>query len=144
MSFVIIEKNDPGFQNIELYSILKIVEEPCKELDWYIQYIYATGEINEIVGMSMLQFEDKCNNSEYGIKITFEKLKALANAIDDIFDILVIGCKRDRKIKRLPENNYYCTNKDCEVLLSREDSTVWELYSIKKENMVCFERLKKT
>lgn len=142
MNFVEINKSDPSFSRIELIDILKIIEPRSDEFCWAIQFIYAAGEIRNLIGMSMLELEEKCRNSEFGVSIEFAKIKELAVVCNDIIDILIVGCKKGKTISRVFLNKK--CDENCEIVIYREDSTIWELYSFSEEHMQLFQNLKKT
>ena len=139
MKYVNIERTNSSFDGLALGTILRAIHKETEGLVWSIQFIQGVGDISGVVGFRMLELEKRCHMSPHGVIISYEKLLEMAEACDDIVDLLVVGCVDEGSVpKAYREENW---EEKCEVVFLYEDSTIWSLYARDPAVMAIFESL---
>lgn len=141
MKYIEIIKNSDNTPEISLFSILSGIKSFTENIDWFIQHIEATGNVRNIVGMNMLEFEKRCKESLNGISINYDKLIEIAVTCDDIIDILLTGYSKGQEATKAYKDDEW--ESKCEIIVSREDSTLWRLFSKNDDIMKCFTEVSK-
>lgn len=127
MKYFEITKDHINFYNLNLGLILRYIKPYISGYTWSLQWIEGAGNVRDILGINMIELEKKCRSSTNGMIISFEKLNELSLVLDDLIDVLLVGCE-DRK--RIPRAYKVHNWEDmCDIIISREDSSIWQLYS---------------
>ncbi len=140
MKYIEIVRGDARFEHLELKDILLSIKMHVRDISWSVQYIDAVGDITSILGFPMKALEDKCKSSRNGVILPFETLIDLSAACDDIIDVLLVGCKKESDIPKANAEDGWESH--CDIIISREDSTIWELFSTIEEIMQIFNSFK--
>jgi hypothetical protein len=100
-------------------------------LNWSILYFYGTGHLKN--GTSIPAFEEETNRSEKGLLINWKDLNLLAINLWDIFDSLIIGCRKQEMISRYTNDQEMYES--CDIVIEMVDSSYWEVFS-KDEDLI--------
>ncbi|MBI9091025.1 MAG: hypothetical protein JEZ12_17575 [Desulfobacterium sp.] len=138
MKYIEINKRITDFYSITLEDILLRIQPYIENFKWSIQLIDGVGNIEKIIGMNIVELEKYCDNSPKGYIIDFSKLMTLSKTFKDIIDILIVGCEEEGKIPKAYKDDNWENN--CNVIISREDSSLWQLFS---QNSNIFMNLRK-
>jgi hypothetical protein len=115
---------------VKLPSILEEIQDG-NAFHWSILYLHSSGNLGE--GISYPAFEAQINHSERGLFITFEELLVLINKLNQIIDIVLIGCKNVEFLKWSDsDQEMYET---CDIYIEMHDGCFWEVFS-KDENFI--------
>lgn len=114
--------------SVELKDVLDCVTDG-EEYKWSILWLEAIGNTGR---KTMLDLETQVKSSKEGFKIDWKSLTDLANQLDQVIEILLIGDKNDNKLKRYSSNEEMYSNCYCTIELI--DSSYWIIYS--KSNAV--------
>ena len=127
MKYLEIKGSMPVFDKLTLEFVLLKIRAFASSYSWSIQLIEAVGYVESVIGMQIVDLEEYCNKSTKGYITDFETIIALARACDDIVDVLIVGCQKEDNIpKAFRDSNW---ENQCDVIISREDSSLWQLYS---------------
>lgn len=137
MNYLEIDNRMEVFREITLRDILLKIKPFAQNYSWSIQMIEGMGDVANIVGMSMMQLEQYCDKSNQGYLIEFDLLVELATSCDDIIEILVTGCCHQNHMPKAFQDDDW--EKKCNIIISRADSSLWQLYSTEKSLMCLFE-----
>lgn len=122
MKSVILTGNDDQILDIELYEILNKLQNGSN-FNWCIQELGGVGFPNE----SILQLENKINNSPNGIFVTWEELIQFSKRFSQIINLLLIGDKDLNKFVRY--ENSELMYEECFYVIELIDSSYWEIHS---------------
>jgi len=127
MKYLEIDKSMRSFGKLTLDDILLKIRMYSSSYLWSIQIIDGVGDIESIIGMSIVDLEIYCDNSENGYVTDLDVIVKLAKACSDIVDIVVVACQENSNIPKAYKDGGW--EKACEVIISREDSSLWLLTS---------------
>lgn len=127
MNYIEINNKNDRFYSINLDSILLRIESYIDDYIWSIQLIDGVGNIKDIIGMNIVELENYCNISPKGFIIEYKDLMKLAKVFEDIIDIVIVGCISEEDIPEAYKAANWEVN--CKVIISREDSSLWQLFS---------------
>jgi hypothetical protein len=136
MKYIKVDDNLKGNVNITLEEILLAIRSFSDHYFWSIQFIEGAGEIEDIIGLGIVELEKYCDNSPKGFILKFDDLLKISQVCQDIEDILIIACYSEKEIPKAYTTKNWEDN--CQVIISREDSSFWELYSPNSEIMHIF------
>ncbi len=98
---------------------------------WSILFFYGSGHLGE--GTSIPIFEQEAMESKNGKLIGWDDLKILANKLDEVRDILIIGSKNPKEISRYEDDQKMYES--CGIVIEMIDSGFWEVFS-KDETLI--------
>jgi hypothetical protein len=110
--------------SVKLQDILEEIQEGFL-FNWSILFFDAKGHLGE--GKSIIDFGKKINNSEKGLFVSWEELNLLSKKLDEIIDIIIIGCKDKTLLHRYKEDREMYET--CDVVIEMFDSYFWEIFS---------------
>ena len=139
MKYIEIDKSSDQFFLITLEDILVKIEPYVADYKWSIQLIDAAGNIERVLGMNMVELEKYCDDVSQGYIIDFAKLMKLSKAVEDIIDILIVGCESVEDIPKAYKTENW--ENICKVIISREDSSLWQLFSQDIKIMQVFKKI---
>lgn len=118
--------------SVKLSDILNCLDNGDR-YKWAIFWVSGTGNL---IGKSMLDFEDEINNSSSGYFLDWIDLKSLSTSFDQLIDLVLIGDNRKENISknRSDEEIRYSNN----IFIELIDSTYWMVHS---DNMIFIECL---
>lgn len=125
----ILDKRD-RIITIGLPDILQEINEG-DQFQWSILYLQTTGDLGK--GKSIPEFEKQIIELEKGLLITWKYLNDLSHKIWDLMDIIIIGCKDARLLKRY-ENDQEMYEA-CDIAIEMVDSGYWEVFA-KDESLI--------
>lgn len=128
-SGIMVKGSTPGLLSVSLKDILSCVEEP-KDITWVILWFTATGKLKlELTAdaESMIDFENKINQSENGLEVNWRSLESIANQVDQVIEFLLIGSDDSASLIRYKDDD--TMHSTCEYSLELVDSSYWILYS---------------
>lgn len=117
----------PAFRNngvaLHLSEVLSAI--PDNNLVWSLVEFSGMGKAPD--NLSMDEFENKIRMKPGGLIMSWQKLKEVANKLDQTIDCLIVGAKTDQDILNayLIENHFF----SCEIILRVFDSTEWSVWS---------------
>lgn len=114
--------------SVELKDVLDCVTDG-EEYEWSILWLEAIGNTGR---KTMVEMETQVKSSKEGFKIDWKSLIDLANQLDQVIEILLIGDKNAHKLKRYSSNEEMYSNCYCTIELI--DSSYWIIHS--KSNAV--------
>ncbi len=127
MKYIEIDKRTNEFHSITLENILLRIQPYIENYKWSIQLIDGVGNIENIIGMNIVELEKHCDISPKGYLLDFNKLITLSKTLKDIIDILIVGCEGEEEIPKAYKDDGW--EDICKVIISREDSSLWQLFS---------------
>lgn len=139
MKYIEIDKNSDSFSFINLESVLSRIQPHINDHYWSIQLIDGVGNIKSIIEMNIVELEEFCDTSSQGFIIDFIKLIKLSKAIKDIIDVLIVGCESIERIPKAYKDKNWENN--CKTIISKEDSSLWQFFSIDSNIMREFEEI---
>ncbi len=98
-------------------------------LQWSILFFNGTGKLEN--GKSILLFETEINKSQKGLLINWKELNELAQQFYDVYDILIVGCKKPNLIARFENDQEMYES--CDIVIEMIDSGYWEVFSNDEE-----------
>lgn len=98
---------------------------------WSILFFDGMGHLKN--GKSIAGFAKEALQSERGILTSWEELNSLADSLEQIFDILIIGCKDVNNIARYQDDKEMYET--CDIVINMFDSSFWEVFS-KDESLI--------
>ncbi len=96
-----------------------------KDFYWSILYIYAIGDLGG--GQSLVSFEKEVNKSERGLFISWNELSRISKKFWQIYDIIILGCKDEKLLRRYSEDQEMCET--CDIFIEMIDCGYWEVFS---------------
>ncbi len=138
MRYVTIETVDRKSKGLDLRAILLAIWDQVPNVIWSLQIIEGVGDVTGVVGMTMVELERRCDPHD-GLIVSRQQLVALSDACEDIIELLLLGCAPTRKIPRAYADDDW--ERECEIVISYEDSSMWELYAREPEVMARLESL---
>lgn len=121
----------PVFSQITLEGILLEISIFESLYVWSVQIIEGVGDIENVVGMPMVEFEKHCDGSKQGYITDLTTLLNLNKACEDIIEIVVVGCKLESDIPKAFKDKKW--EEKCDVIISLDDSSLWQLASKNNE-----------
>jgi hypothetical protein len=115
---------------VRIKDILKEIDNG-KSFYWSILHFYGSGQLYN--GQSIPAFENEIKKSEKGLIVPWETLVAFANSFDQVWDILIIGCRNKGFISRY--DNDQSMYETCDIVIEMVDSYFWEVFS-KEVNLI--------
>lgn len=110
--------------DLKLQSILEEINEGDLYY-WSVLDFYGMGHLeNE---KSLPDFEKKVCESEKGVILNWKDLDVLSRSINQLFSILLIGCKDRRMIRRFENSKKMYDS--CDIVIEMIDSSFWEVFS---------------
>lgn len=140
MKYIEVDKTNDFFFCIDLKDVLLKIKEFADNYKWSIQFIDAVGDTTSIIDMSVVELEKYCDDSPQGYIIDFMMLLELSKALKDVIDILIVGCESTKKIPKAYKTNSW--ESMCRVIISREDSSLWQFFSDDKNILIKFKEIK--
>ena len=110
--------------SVKLLDILDVISYG-ELFNWAILYSYVILKPNQRI--NILELEEKINNSKNGYKVSWEKLKQLAEKIHQEIDIIIIGCKNKENLHKYREDQEMYES--CDIVIEMIDSGYWEVFS---------------
>ncbi len=110
--------------SVKLQDILEEINQG-DHLNWSILYFYGMAHLKG--GKSVLDFEKEAIQSEKGIFMKWNELRAFADTIDQLFGILIIGCNDLDKVARYKNDKEMYES--CDIVIHMIDSCCWEVFS---------------
>jgi len=120
---IIIRGSEELILSVSLLDIINQIEEPEK-YSWNILWLEACGELEN---GTIIELENKINDSKNGLLINFTELSLLAKSFDQVIEILLIGDKNSDKLKRY--NNIEDLYSECYFCIELLDSSYWSIFS---------------
>lgn len=122
-----IEINDSknGLLTVTLPMILEEISSSGEKLHWSIFYLYAIGDLG--AGKSIMDLENEISDSDRGFFLSWNELKSLSAKFDQVFDVVIIGAKNKKDIKKYDNDEKLYLNFD--VVLDLFDGAYWRVYS---------------
>lgn len=140
MKYFEITNKEAAFKSLSLSKVLESIRQYAVNAVWSLQTIQAVGNIEKTCGMTMMELEAKCRESEKGVLISFEKLVEIALICDDIVEILLVANMNGKGMPKAYRDPDW--ESKCQVIISLEDSSFWQFYSTDKKIMGVFETFK--
>ena len=125
---IILNGNDESFLSISLSDILSKIDKG-EEFEWKLLFLEATTETD----LDILNLEKKINESDSGYLISWSDLVKLSNQIYQIIEILLIGSKNSKNLKRYISEDEMRVH--CDFCIELIDSSYWEVGS-KNKNLL--------
>ncbi len=116
-----------GDQNIVLsISLLDVLKQlgDTDTCSWKLLWLEATGRLIE---GDILDLEQKVNSSENGYIISFSELMKLAESIDQIIELVLIGSSDINTLRRYESDEEMRST--CDYCIELVDSSYWEINS---------------
>ncbi len=136
MKYFEIDKKDVNFNTLTLEKVLQKIQTFESLYVWSIQLIEGVGNVEGTIEMSIVELEQYCDQSDKGFITDFSTMIKLSKACIDIVEVLVIGCEGKNKIPKPYKTPNWEDN--CAVIISKEDSSLWQLFSINEDIMDAF------
>lgn len=108
-----------------LPTLLKELGSEGLKLNWALLYLYATGDLGE--NKSIIDFENDIEKSPHGFCLSWQELNQLANKLDQVFDILIVGAISTDMIRKYKEDKDLYLNSY--IVFELIDGSCWEVYS---------------
>ncbi|MEQ9971524.1 hypothetical protein ABRP72_20385 [Pectobacterium carotovorum] len=108
-------------ENIKLQLNDLIKKIPDNNWNWYLYEIDAIG--CALYGLSMPDFEELVLSKEYGLEMTWDEVKLLANHLDDIKTFFIVASPDLLSYEDVDVDNL--TN--CFAIINVFDSSSWEV-----------------
>lgn len=109
---------------VSLMDILSVIEPFGRDLVWAVLELYATGDAVR-VGQPIPDLEEAINQAP--LVLEWDALKRLAEALDQVIDIAIVGAVDVSRIPRLRLNADLSIG--AEFVLQGIDSSVWRVYA---------------
>jgi len=118
-----INRTDSIFLAVSLSDVLSQIENGT-EYSWNILWVEAIGKLER---KTMLEFEEKINNSKDGYALIWEELVELADSFSQVINILLVGDKDKDNLKRYDSDDEMRIK--CSFCIELIDSSYWEITS---------------
>jgi len=122
------KKNE--FERFSLSDFLKEIHNG-QLLHWSILFLDVFGSLGEEISVPV--FEQHIIKSEKGFFITWNDLNELANKIDQLIAIILIGCRDKNLLERFEDSQEMYET--CNIVIEMVDSYFWEVFS-KDHNLI--------
>lgn len=110
--------------SVQLSDILAEIKDG-QLFSWSILYFEGRGHLGE--GKSIPVFGQQTREAENGIFFSWEELNSLASKLEEIYDILILGCKNKELLKRYEDDQ--TMYETCDFVIEMVDSDYWEVFS---------------
>ncbi len=117
----------PHILSVTLRDVLECIPEAGRKT-WALLWLTAVGAL---LPESVLSFEQIVNESPQGVVITWSALSDLANRLEQVVDIILIGSQDTNNLHRYLEDTVMY--EICDYVLELIDSSYWLLHSKDKE-----------
>ena len=115
-----------GFLTVELRDFLRVVEPEGRHLIWSILDLEARSDPDKFKA-NLLEIEQQVSQSPQGLILSWEELVEFADALIEVLDTVIVGCKDKKLIPRLvPGDEIFST---CEIGIEAFDSSLWRVYA---------------
>lgn len=119
----------PDLLSVGLKDVLKCIQDP-EQNAWALLWLTAVGNLSP---ESVLSLEQNVNESPQGIVVSWPYLTDLADRLEQVIDIVLIGNRDAQHLHRYADDaEMYAA---CEYILELVDSSYWLLHSKDKEFM---------
>lgn len=111
-----------GDGNLFLTGLSKVMKciNDGDEFFWSIMYFEGVGDLSEY-GMNVVELETAARESSTGVEVDWETLAAMASKLQEIIDIILIGCRQREQIRRFDDDlEMY---RSCEYVIELFDSS---------------------
>ena len=119
-----IEGDESFILSTKLEDVLGCIVDGDKYA-WALLWLEATGELADNV--SMLEFERKINEADYGKPMTWKELEELSTRFSQIINLLLIGDKQSSNIRRYASDDQMYLA--CSYIIELIDSSYWIIHS---------------
>ena len=120
------DSDSRGFLTVELRDFLQVVEPEGRDLIWSILDLEARSDPDKFKG-DLLEVEQQVKQSPQGLIFSWDELVAFANALIEVLDAVIVGCKDKKLIPRLiPGDGVFA---QCEIGIEAVDSSLWRVYT---------------
>lgn len=118
--------NERGALAPNLCDLLTFLQDKVENLVWSILDLEAIGD-PEKLKTDLLEIERQAQESPHGLILRWEDLVALAEALVDVWNILIAAVPEPLSIPRLE----YGTEEfgHCEIAIECFDSSFWRVYA---------------
>jgi hypothetical protein len=126
-----------GEDNVLRVKLSDILEEISNEnsICWSLLFLDGTPAPGH--GKFLSEYENRINNSEHGLRTSWEDLKAITPKFFQMFEITILGCKNANLLRRYStEEEMY---KTCDIVIELIDCAFWEVHS---KDQALIERLR--
>ena len=126
----IIEIKDSDLQGVlavDLLQLLDLLKEEGSKLTWAILDLEATGDLGN--GRRILDMEQEIRSSASGLVMTWDALRSLARAFDQVLNATIVGCQDLASAPRFLPGDSGSLYNSCEIVLEAIDSSLWRIYS---------------
>ncbi|WP_295800957.1 hypothetical protein [Mucilaginibacter sp.] len=120
-----INGNDDEILSVSLQDILENIKDG-QTLKWSLLWIYAVGDLG--TNKNMLDFEEEVNSANNGIFFTWEELKSLSSKFEQVLEMVLIGVKDIKDLKRYESDELMYSI--CQYTIELIDSSYWEIHSL--------------
>jgi len=109
-----------------LRDLLALLEPEGRNLTWSIQDLEAVGD-PEKLKTDLLEIEENAKHSPQGLIMKWEELVELAEALKDVWNPWIVGCRDSKLIPKV----IYSTEKvdQCEIVIEVFDSSYLRVYA---------------
>lgn len=119
--FIVITGANSSVLSVSLLDVLTQIKDGDK-YNWKLLFLEANGKLKE---GTVLELEDKINNSKSGYPVSFFDLFELAQSFDQVIEVLIIGDIDTQKLRRYDsDSNMY---EKCNFSIELVDSSYWEI-----------------
>ena len=111
------------YVDISLDNILSQIAG--EEYFWTLFYLEASGDIGE--DESIVDLEERVAKSDIGLRFKWKNLNDLANKLDQVIDVVIVGCKNAYPDKRFSDDQEMYDHAD--IVVEMIDSSYWLIHS---------------
>jgi hypothetical protein len=123
-----IEPHNSKNLSVSLNDILTLIEDRY-ELFWGLLMIEATGDLGD--NKSMVDFESEINETNNIMVLKWNDLKALSDRFKTINEIILIGSKYSKVIRRYSNEEEMFSL--CDYSIEMIDSSYWLIHSTQED-----------
>ncbi|PRD43774.1 hypothetical protein [Sphingobacterium haloxyli] len=120
-----INGDDSDILSVRLEHLLNCYDRSEGDVSWGLLWLDVV--MRPEVGYNILELEGEINNSDFGKKISLEKLLEFSSQISQAINILVLGDKDPKNIKRFETDDLMYAK--CEYVIELVDSSYWIVHS---------------
>ncbi|MDQ0966798.1 hypothetical protein QFZ20_002201 [Flavobacterium sp. W4I14] len=124
MKAIKLDGDESEILSIKLNDILSLLDLKSN-VKWGLLWIEAVGTFS--LDESMLDFEDRINNSDKVFCFELDYLFELSDNLDQIINIIIVGDEDMSNMKRYKSSEGMYAN--CEYVLELIDSSYWIIHS---------------
>lgn len=110
--------------SVELKDILRCLNDP-EGIKWNLLWLFGTGDLGE--GKSIVDFENRINESENGLMCSWAEIKEFSNELFQGIDIVLIGDSETQNLKRYKNDEEMYLN--CSYSIELIDSSYWIIHT---------------